>query len=49
MDEMEYPRFDEEGTEHVMEIVGNMPGRRDAGKIFGAHYTEFYVKITQFQ
>ena len=48
LNEMSNTRFDEEGIEHVVEIVGNMPGRRDARKIFWAHYTEFYVRIAQF-
>jgi hypothetical protein len=39
-----YSRYDENGEENLIEIVGNIPGRQEAGVIWGAEYTRFLTQ-----
>ena len=38
-----YPEFDEHGNRNYFEVVGNLPGRQDAGRIWGECYDEFLL------
>jgi hypothetical protein len=43
LEEFGYPRV-LNGVRHVLKIQGNVPGRQDAGVIWGKAYTDFLVK-----
>ena len=38
----DYPAFDSQGRRNILEIVGNMPGRREAGRIWQTRLDRFY-------
>ena len=38
-----YPEKDEHGRQNYFEVVGNLPGRQDAGRIWGECYDEFLL------
>jgi len=44
MEEYGFPQYDENGQRNLLEIIGNIPGRQEAGKIWGEEYTRFLVK-----
>ena len=45
--EFGYPRW-VDGVEYVLKIVGNVPGRQDAGVVWGEAYTKFLTKECGF-
>lgn len=36
-----FPQRDKHGNRNLLEITGNIPGRQEAGKIWGDEYTRF--------
>jgi hypothetical protein len=36
-----FPQHDKDGKRNLLEITGNIPGRQEAGKIWGEEYTRF--------
>ena len=41
LEEFGYPQFNEHGERMLFRVLGNLPGRRDAGNIWGREYGEF--------
>ena len=39
----DYPEKDEQGRQNNFEVVGNLPGRQDAGRIWGGCFDEFLL------
>jgi hypothetical protein len=44
MEEYGFPQYDENGQRNLLEITGNIPGRQEAGKIWGEEYTRFLTE-----
>jgi hypothetical protein len=36
-----FPQYDKDGNRNLIRIIGNIPGRQEAGKIWGEEYTRF--------
>jgi len=41
--EFGYPEKDERGRQNYFEVVGNLPGRQDAGRVWGGCYDKFLL------
>ena len=41
--ELGYDLYDENGERNMLEVVGNVPGRQEAGKIWGEECTRFLL------
>ena len=45
----DYPIRDRQGRKNYLRITGNMPGRRDAGAIWGRRYDDFLKSLGMVQ
>jgi hypothetical protein len=48
-EEFGYPQRRSDGTVMYFEIVGNLPGRQDAGRVWGDCYTSFMLDTCKFE